>query len=185
MDSKIPMLSFEAKADISDLLTLATLLVTIYLAYQTSREFSKKERQNLCLSLLERWNSEALVHKRSKAWSYLHSISSPDSKETIFLGDISYSNELEKREIYDAIIQVTHFFSDFRSLWERDLLDDKLATTLFSHSIKVWFQFLRRIDSRRNEQDTNIRFLNANTWRVNNVLPLERIYQKRFKRVYR
>lgn len=174
---------FDAKADISDLLTLATLLITIYLTYQTGKEFAKRERQNLCLSLLERWNSEHLVKQRSTAWNYLHSKSVPDSKDTIFLGEISYSNELEKREIYDAIVQVSHFFADLRALWVQKLLDDKLAVTLFGHSIRVWFQFLKRVDSRHNGQDDNVRFLNANTWRISNVLPLERLYEQRRKRL--
>ena len=172
---------FELKADISDLLTLVTLLTTIYLTYQTSREFSKKERQNLCLSLLERWNSEHLLQERSLAWNYLHSRSTPDSKETIFLGEISYSDSKEKREIYDAIIQVSHFFADLRALWIQGMLDDKLAVTVFGNSIKVWLPFLKRIDARRSAKDDYARFINSNEWRINNVIPLESLYEKRCK----
>ena len=179
------MINFDTKADISDLLTLATLLVTIYFTWQTSKEFQKREKQELCLSLLERWNSEKLRQQRSIAWDYLHSKSLPESEEIIFCGDISYANEPEKREIYDALIQVSHFFSDLRALWFQNLLDDKLTITLFGHSIEVWLQFLNRLDSRMDKEDGNSRFRRANSWRANNVLPLERLYGKRLKKLQR
>lgn len=76
-----------------------------------------------------------------------------------------------------------HIFVDLRALWIRGILDDELVVIVFGNSIKIWFPFSRRIDARHSATDDNVRFLNSNEWRINNVIPLERLCEQRHGKI--
>ena len=165
-------LGFSWTADISDILTLLTLIVTFTLAWWSLKRSRESQQASLTLSMLETYDSELMSASRSKAWYALYDGEGKTDTKFIGLRD-SKSNKFEE-EVYESISRIEHFWEDVNKLWDGDKLDKELAVALFAGPwCDVWGPLIRRLDYRENKDDTRDLALRYNKWNHENVLPLD------------
>lgn len=163
---------FSWTADISDILTLLTLIVTFTLAWWSLKRSRESQQASLTLSMLETYNSELMSASRSKAWYALYD--GEDKTDVKFIGLRDSKSKKFEEDVYESISRIEHFWGDINKLWDKDKLDKELAVALFTGPFcDVWGPLISRLDYRENKDDTRDLALRYNKWNQENVLPLD------------
>ncbi len=172
-------ITFEPKADLSDILTLLAIVISAYFGIRAMLDAAGTERKANTQRMLNRWNSERLTEHRTTAARVLRERKT-SSSDRIFVGDLM---RLKPRSSeYAALSELGHFFADLYSLWQEGALDDRLGCALFYRPVEFFWQFFPLIDSRESESDTSPRAAHTNAWRQVYVLPLHDQVQSAAKR---
>jgi len=172
---------YEAGSTALQLLGLLFLVATVAIYYKqlkamegAARDGANADRKATTFQILERWNSDLMMKVRNTSFALLNSRYT-DNHSPIFLGDVFETFQADGGDPYRSIGILSQFFADLHSLWSEGALDDRLACALFLRPIRFWFQYLRLVDSRKNENDPDPLQLaaRANRVRALTVLPIE------------
>ena len=164
-------ITFKAEANLSDILTLLTIILSIIFAVRATRDVARTERKSNVHRLLDRWASESMAAHRALATKLLAE-RFVDSSTPIFVGDIFHQNTGRELGTYHSISTLSHFFADLNALWREGVLDDRLACAVFSRAIEFWLPYFALLDSRKDTNDASPRSANSNEYRKQFVLPL-------------
>jgi hypothetical protein len=103
-----------------------------------------RERIDLTFRMLDRWIS--LRQSRLLAWNHIHERIDGDYAHGIDLWRIKG----QKREVSEALSDVSQFLSDLYKLIKSNRLDPELAYALFADSVYPWYGFVARFRATEN-----------------------------------